>query len=195
MMSALLKTLVGLFAVILVSACSSSAPLVVDRLDPLTGVTVTNATRPLVLYRDNSGHAAYARDYVYLGPIEVNKMGTHSYYLWLGIWSTMRDEDRRSRQRDGFESVVIYADGEPLALELAGWTLDAIGVSQPVYVKPVAGAADAYYRVTADQIRLIATAGDIVLRTDMVRPTTYALWDEQALPNASLSAFISSAYD
>ena len=122
-------------------------------------------------------------------------MGTHSYYLWLGIWSTMRDDDSLDRQRDGFESVVLYADGEPLPLELAGWTLDAIGVSQPAYVKPVAGAADAYYRVTADQIRLLASARNIVLRTGLVRPTTYSLWDEQAMPNASLRAFISGTYD
>ena len=195
MMRAPLKKLAGLLGIALLTACSSPGSLVVDRLDPLTGVTVTSATQPLVLYRDNSGHAAYARDYVYVGPIEVNRMGTHSYYLWFGIWSTMRDDDGRSQQRDGFESVAIYADGEPLALELAGWTLDAIGVSQPVYLKPVAGAADAYYRVTADQIRLIATAREIVLRTSLVRPTTYALWDEQALPNDSLRAFVSSAHD
>ena len=182
--------IVGILAISLLGACSTSAPLVVERLDPLTGVTVTNATEPLVLYNDNSGYAAYARDYVYLGPIEVNRMGTHSYYLWLGIWSTMRDDDRLSRQRDGFESVVLYADGEPLPLELAGWTLDAIGVSQPAYVNPVAGAANAYYRVTADQIRLIASARDILLRSGLLHSTTYSLWDEQAVPNASLQAFI-----
>lgn len=187
--------LVGALTVALLGACSSSAPLVIERLDPLTGVTVTNATEPLVLYNDNSGYAAYARDYVYLGPIEVNNMGTRSYFLWLGIWSTMRDDDSLARQRDGFESVVIYADGEPLPLELEGWTLDTIGVSQPVYVKPVAGAADAYYRVTADQIRLIATARNVVLRAGLLRPTSYNLWDEQGLPNASLRAFVSSAFD
>ena len=110
-------------------------------------------------------------------------------YLWLGIWSTLQDEIR-STQRDGFDTVIVYADGEPLPLELAGWTLDAIGVSEPVYVKPVASAADAYYRVTVDQIRLIAESSDIQLRVGTTRPKSYSLWDKQGSANASIRAFI-----
>jgi hypothetical protein len=107
----------------------------------------------------------------------------------------MRDDARLFRERDGFESIVLYADGEPMSLEIEGWTYESIGVSEPVYLKPVAGAADAYYRVTADQIRLLTTASDIVLRTRLVRSASYGLWDEQALPNASFKAFLTSAYD
>lgn len=177
----------------LLSSCSSSGPLVEQKLDTVTGVTVTRSAAPVVLYRDNSAYAAHARDYVYLGPVEVNRMGNNSYYLWLGIWSTMRDE-ARSAQRDGFESVILYADGEPLPLEFAGWTLDAIGVSEPVYVKPVASAADAYYRVTVDQIRLIAESSEIQLRVGTAQPKSYALWDKQGSANASMRAFIYGEY-
>lgn len=52
------------------------------------------------------------------------------------------------RSRDGFETIVIFADGEPLPLEVAGWTVAAIGASEPVNLKPVASAADAYYYVS-----------------------------------------------
>lgn len=194
-MRASLHWFVAIFTTLLIGACSTSAPLVVERLDPLTGVTVTSATEPLVLYNDNSGYAAYARDYVYLGPLEVNRMGTRSYFLWLGIWSTMRDDDSLARQRNGFESIVLYADGEPLPLDLAGWTLDSIGVSQPAYVRPVAGAVDAYYRVTADQIGLIARARVVELRTGSEGPVTYSLWDEQSQPSSSLRAFMQRAND
>lgn len=183
----------AVLAVTLLGSCASSGSLFVERLDPQTGVTVLNATQPIVLYRDNSGYAAHARDFVYVGPIEVNEMGAESYYLWFGIWGTMRDDAQLAEQRDGFESVVLYADGEPLPLELQGWTLSSIGVSAPVYVKPVAGAADAYYRVTADQIRLIATAQSIELRTGLVREVAYTLWDEHSPPNESLQAFIRRA--
>ena len=117
------------------AGCVSSSTLVEQRLDMGTGVTVTHATAPIVLYHDNSAYAAHARDYVYIGPVEINRMGDYSYFLWLGIWSTISDE-QRSYQRDGFESVTLYVDGEPLQLELAGWTLESIGVSEPVYVKP-----------------------------------------------------------
>lgn len=177
------------------AACSSSTSLVTETLDPVTGVTVLRGTAPVVLYHDNSGYAAHARDYVYLGPVEVNRMGSYSYYLWLGIWSTMRYEGRQSEQRDGFESVILFVDGEPLPLEFAGWTLDAIGVTQPVYVKPVASAADAYYRVTIDQIRLIAESSDIQLRAGTAKPRLYSLWENQGSAYASLRAFLERGYD
>lgn len=179
----------------LAAACSSSTSLVTETLDPVTGVTVLRGTAPVVLYHDNSGYAAHARDYVYLGPVEINRMGGYSYFLWAGIWSTMRHEDHRSEQRDGFESVILFVDGEPLPLEFAGWTLDAIGVTQPVYVKPVASATDAYYRVTIDQIRLIAESSDIQLRAGTAKPRLYSLWESQGSAYASLRAFLERGYD
>jgi hypothetical protein len=177
------------------SACSAPSSLVRETLDPVTGVTVLRATAPVVLYHDNSGYAAHARDYVYLGPVEVNRMGTYSYYLWMGIWSTIRHEDRGSEQRDGFESVTLFVNGEPLPLEFAGWTLESIGVTEPLYVKPVASAADAYYRVTIDQIRLIAEADDIQLRAGTAKPRAYSLWESQGAANASMRAFLEQGYD
>ena len=173
----------------LCAGCVSTSTLVEEKLDMSTGVTVTHATAPIVLYHDNSSYAAHARDYVYLGPVEINRMGDYSYYLWLGIWSTISDAER-SFQRDGFESVTVYADGEPLQLELVGWTLESIGVSEPVYVKPVASAADAYYRVTIDQIRLIADAREIELHAGTVPARIYLMWDRQGSAHASMREFV-----
>ena len=173
----------------LCAGCVSTSTLVEEKLDMSTGVTVTHATAPIVLYHDNSSYAAHARDYVYLGPVEINRMGDYSYYLWLGIWSTISDAER-SFQRDGFESVTVYADGEPLQLELVGWTLESIGVSEPVYVKPVASAADAYYRVTIDQIRLIADARGIELHAGTVPARIYLMWDRQGSAHASMREFV-----
>ena len=184
---------VMLAAVIIVSlsvaGCVSTSTLVEERLDIGTGVTVTHATAPIVLYRDNSSYAAHARDYVYLGPVEINRMGEYSYFLWLGIWSTISDAER-SYQRDGFESITLFADGEPLQLELVGWTLESIGVSEPVYVKPVASAADAYYRVTIDQIRLIANAREIELHAGAAPVRVYLMWDRQGSAHAALREFL-----
>ena len=173
----------------LCAGCVSTSTLVEEKLDMSTGVTVTHATAPIVLYHDNSSFAAHARDYVYLGPVEINRMGDYSYYLWLGIWSTISDAER-SFQRDGFESVTVYADGEPLQLELVGWTLESIGVSEPVYVKPVASAADAYYRVTIDQIRLIADAREIELHAGTAPVRIYLMWDRQGSAHASMREFV-----
>ena len=46
------------------TGCVSTSVLVEEKLDMGTGVTVTYATAPIVLYRDNSAYAAHARDYV-----------------------------------------------------------------------------------------------------------------------------------
>ena len=179
----------AILAMLLNTGCVTTTTLVEEKLDLGTGVTVTHATAPIMLYRDNSAYAAHARDYVYLGPVEINRMGEYSYYLWLGIWSTISDADR-SYQRDGFESITVYADGEPLQLELVGWTLESIGVSEPVYIKPVASAADAYYRVTIDQIRLIANAREIELHTGTAPVRVYLMWDRQGSAHASLREFL-----
>lgn len=184
------QTFLGLLTAMLLAACGSSPPLTADQLDPLTAVTVTRSTVPLVLYRDNSAQAAYARDFVYVGPIRVNRMGSYSHYLWLGIWSSLSNQ-AFSKQRDGFESIVIFADGEPLRLELKGWTLASIGVSEQVYNKPTASAADAYYAVTLDQIRVIAEARDIRLLGSGLRAGSYELWDSQARAQSSMREFLS----
>lgn len=185
-------TTAWIVAVLLV-ACSATSGLTTEYLDQRTGVTVTSNTTPLLLYRDNSSVAAYARNYVHLGPIEVNRSGTYQYFLWVGVWNTM-EAASADNHRDGFDSITIYADGEPLSLELAGWTPDAIGASRPTYLKPVASAADAYYRVTVDQIRLIGEASDVRLRTADASPKEYQLWDEQQAARQGFQAFLKAAF-
>lgn len=185
---------VAALLMLLTNACSSNPVSVTNTLDPRTSVTITYVQSPMMFYRDVSGRAAHARDFVYLAPIEVNRSGSYRYYLWLGIWNTMKDA-QDDLSRDGFESIVVFVDGEPLSLEIAGWTEDAIGASEPVYLKPVASAADAYYEVTSDQLRLLAEAKDIRLQSTGSRRITYEPWDDQKSAKAGLMEFLtSSAY-
>ena len=172
--------------------CSSNSARVRDQMDPLTSVTISYSPTPMVFYRDVSGRAAYARNFVHMAPLEVNRSGDYRYYLWLGIWNTMADA-QSDQSRDGFESIVIFADGEPLPLEIAGWTVAAIGASKPVYLKPVASAADAYYAVTIDQLRLIAEANDVRLKTTGSRNESYEPWDNQKSAKASLIKFLEAS--
>lgn len=180
--------IIRIVAILMLVSCASS-PAIIEKLDSTTGVTVTFSRTPLVLYRDKPSEAAYARNYVHLGPIQVNRIGSYRYYLWLGIWNTMQLADL-SEHRDGFESIIVFADGEPLTFELAGWTPESIGTSEPTYMKPVASASDAYYEVTADQIRLIAGARDIRLRSTGAFPKEFQLWDEQISAKNSLAEFL-----
>ena len=186
-------TVALLVTVSLVAACAGSSPTIRESLDEETGVTYRRLDRPLILFSDNSALAAHARDYVYLGPISINRMGRHSYYLWMGIWSTVASADP-GRVHDNFESVILFVDGEPLPLEAAGWTLDAVGLSESAYVRPVASATDAYYPVTLDHIRMLANADDIVLRTEGFDGRSYRPWDRQRETMAKLQEFANDGY-
>ena len=189
--SALSLLLAGLAAVI-TGACTSSNSLLTSTLDPVTSVTISYSRSPMVFYRDVAGRAAYARDFVHVAPLEVNRSGRYRYFLWLGIWNTM-EAAPSSQSRDGFESIVIFADGEPLPLDIAGWTASAIGASEPVHLKPVASAADAYYEVTVDQLRLIAEAKDIRIQSTGARSESYETWDDQAIARDGLIEFLQSS--
>ncbi len=180
-------------ALLLLTSCAATETKNLQRLDTETGVTVTRASVPIVMYRDMSAHSAYGREYVYLGPIQVNNMGQREYYLWLGIWGTSDSTDR-GRKMDDFESVVLYADGEPLELEVKGWTHGDIGVSRDVYIKPVASALDGYYRVSIDQVRLIAESSDLELRAGAMRPQRYVPWDSAKGSSQPIVAFLQSIF-
>jgi len=178
-----------ILVVLLLAACAGHSADTAHKLDSVTGVTITYSEAPMVFYRDNSGKAAHARNFVHLGPLEVNHMGDFRYFLWLGIWNTLQDVGSGDA-RDGFESIVIFADGEPLALDLSGWTATAIGASEPVYIKSVSSAADAYYEVTIDHLRVIAGATDLRIQSTGPRQRSFELWDNQAAAKASLQEFL-----
>ncbi len=169
------------------SACATGSGLVQEKLDPVTSTTISYSSAPLVFYRDVPGRAAHARDFVHVAPLEVNRSGNYEYYLWLGIWSTMRDA---GADRDGFDSVVIFVDGEPLPLDISGWTPATIGASEPVFLKPVASATDAYYRINIDQLRMIAEAADVRLQSTGPGSLSYEPWDTQGAARTGLQQFL-----
>jgi hypothetical protein len=170
-------------------ACSSTGSLTTQKLDPLTAVTITYTKSPLVFYHDQSGRAAYARDYVHMAPLEVNRGGTYHYFIWLGIWNTLQD-NQTGDPRDGFESIIVIADGQSKVLELSGWTAASVGASEPIYLKPVASSSDAYYEVTADYLRLLAESTDVRIQSSGSRGASYEPWDNQERGLTSLREFV-----
>ncbi len=187
------KDLCILLTAFIIAGCAATVPIVREKLDPLTGVTVTFSSTPLIMFRDDSGRAAFARNYVHIGPVQVNRSGNYQYYLWLGAWNTMQS-DGPTEYHESLESIVLFVDGEPMSLDLVGWTPDAIGTSEPVYLKPVASSVDAYYRVTTDQIRLIAQSTDLTLRTSGADSREFSPWDNQQLARSELLEFLNQAF-
>lgn len=180
-----------LFAIIV--GCVSQPERPREILDPQTSVTITYSPATMLLYRDDPAHAAHAKNLVSLGPLQVNRSGHYRYFLWLGIWNTNHNVSEADG-RDGFDSIVLFVDGEPLALEVSGWTPSAIGASAPVYMQPVARALDAYYEVTVDQIRFIAEAKEISLQTTGFRSQSFEPWDEQTAAKQGFRRFLAVAY-
>lgn len=173
---------------LLLIACATAAP-VTEVFDENTGVTVSYSQPPLMLSRETPGYGAYSRNFVQMGAIEVNRSGVLQYFLWLGIWNTVQTPTAADH-RDWFESIVVFADGEPLLLDVRGWTPDTIGVSNSVYNKPVASSVDAYFPVSLDQIRLIANARDIRLEAVSASLKKFELWDDQRVAREDLLAFV-----
>lgn len=184
-----LPTLALATCMVLQTGCATTRGPVSETMDPLTAVTATFSNSPLIVYRDTPSRAAFSKQYVSIGPIEINKSGDYQYFLWLGIWTTLQTNDAGELQ-DGFDSVVLIANGEPLLLDIVGWTPASINTSVPVYPKPFASSLDAYYRVTADQIRLITQADDLLLRTTGSSPIEFALWGDQQTARQDLDAFL-----
>lgn len=140
--------------------CAISRPAAEEHLDPGTGATYARMTTKRVMFRDHSGGAAFARDYVTYAPLRVNRSGRHEHFLWLGIWSTMRDADPQGDSRD-FGAITVLVDGEPMPLETAGTRPRDVHLSESPYRPPVDNAAEAYYPVTPDQLRLIYGATEL----------------------------------
>ena len=59
-----------------------------SRLDS-SGLTVATEASAVVFANPVRTFAAGARDYAYLGPVEINRMGDRQYFLWVGLASTI----------------------------------------------------------------------------------------------------------
>ena len=129
------------------------------------------------------------RDYVQIGAIEVNRMGTLQYYVWLGI-TEVEYAESADRQPNGFESVVFIVGGEEFQLDVHGWTHEVIGVSEPVYNKLFQNTVDAYYEVTLEQIQSLTDVDGIKFRTIGPAPKEYVTWYKSITAKDDLVEFL-----
>ena len=171
------------------SACAAGRPPVVEMLDEQTGVSVTYSRTPIILSPDTPFDRDTARDFVQVGAIEVNRMGSLQYFLWFGI--TDKDHLASGEERpNGFESIVLIMDGETVPLEVHGWTEESVNVSAPVYKKLYATSADAYYPVTLDQLQMLTEVDSVVLRITDPTAKEFIPWYKQITARDDLLEFL-----
>jgi hypothetical protein len=139
------------------AACA--APDAIDeRFDSTFGVTWTVGSEIATFARTEAQFSRSARDYLYLGPVAVNRRGTIEYYLWVGAASTL-DRGFLAPQATQPSRLFVYVDGEPIELDLALWSdrVPELNGAQ-AYAPPVDVRAQLAARVTRDQLQMISAA-------------------------------------
>jgi len=169
------------------SACASGQSPTIEYLDELTASTITHSRTPFVFSTETPFDSE--RDYVQIGAVDVNRMGTHQHFIWLGI-SEGREAERVEGYPEEFESIVFAANGEEFQLDVRGWTPDAIGAGKPVYKKLFRTTVDAYYEVTIEQVQQLSDAGSISFRTVEAEPKEYVPWYRSDTAKRDLAEFL-----
>jgi len=148
-------TIVALLASVMLSGCATGEPLS-SSLDS-NGVTVVTLDDPIVLARPVRQLAAAARDYAYLGPVELNRMGKRDYYLWVGLASTV-DRKLIDVTPADVHALTLLINGLPMTLPLVEWAKDP---DQPPYKTSAPLYATFAARISLDQILRIAGASSV----------------------------------
>lgn len=143
---------------LMLMACAAEVPVTSSRLDS-SGLTVVTLADAILLARRVRTLAAGARDYAYVGPVEVNRMGHREYYFWIGLASTV-DRDRAGLAPPDAVALALIVDDVPMILPLTEW-------DQSLDVPPYDMTAPVYATLAAptslDQIHRIASANSVEL--------------------------------
>jgi hypothetical protein len=164
---------ISLLLIVTLSSCART-PLENSRLDS-SGVTVVTLGQSLVLSHSLPTIAAGVRDYVYIGPVEINNMGNREYYLWLSLASTIDREFLGLSPADASE-LILLVDDEPMQFPVARWRTE---LDAPPYISSTPVYATLEAKTTLDQIHRIAAAETVELHliADTAGGSLYRYWD------------------
>lgn len=157
---------------LVLSACATHAP-VISRLDT-SGLTVVTLGDAVVLARPVRQITAAARDYAYIGPVEINRMGNRDHYLWVGLASTV-DRALADVAPEGASTLALLVDGQPMRLPLSEWRMK---LDESPYRSTVPIYATLSAHASLDQIQRIASADSVAVHivTNTGQTTHYQRW-------------------
>ena len=150
-----------MFCLVILSAVLASCarfPVEHSRLDS-SGLTVVTLGEAVLLAHPVPRAAAGARDYAYIGPVEINRMGYREFYLWVSLASTIDREFLGLTPADATELVLIV-DDEAMQFSVGDWNTD---LDVAPYASPAPVYATLEVSTTLDQIRRIAAAETVEL--------------------------------
>jgi hypothetical protein len=167
---AIRRLLAAAVAAALVASCGTAEPgrRAGEYLDDATGATLTRVEQPFLLFSDDPARAANARDYLSAAPLAVNQSGRRSWWLWLGLWSTIdRGVSVGDARLADVTAIQLIIDGEPMELDL-GARVDRIpGVTTIPYAAPVATARTFILPLTGSQVTRLGRGTSILIRTEL----------------------------
>ena len=106
-----------------------------EYLDEDTAATLTIVAEPLVFACDRRDLGAYARDYVTLAAVAVNRNRKVSYVLLAYFWSTVAPH-LRPDVLPAPDLLVLQADDRHIELHLAGHSAHEAGIGRAVHRRP-----------------------------------------------------------
>lgn len=192
MKTGVIRAILLLSAVLALGACATPAPALRlnERLDERTGVTVTTLDRPLEFFCPLPEKGLDAASFADLGLVEVNRMGSRSYYLWLSLLWGRPDPQRVEPPK--FVSVDLELGDRTLAFAARE------GIEPPVRLRLYESAADwsveYKFALTTDQVRAISHSAlpRLNVRADTGASYAFTLWKP---PTETLPLFADELLD
>ena len=181
-LSRLLSVTPAFLLALMSQACATGSGQVIEYLDQRTAVTVTRAAQPLTFSARQPLLGANARDLVYAGPVDINRMGEHSLYLWLAFGSLIgRSESPVPGQPTQAGVVHFWVDGEPMELHRKATASGQIGAGRDPYPVGPAVTHEGYYPITTSQLARIAEANSLQLTAPGFAepPQRFELWTDR----------------
>ncbi len=172
----LLRCCAAGLSVLLVAGCAATAgPRQHEYLDETTAATVTVGRDTLVFARERPELAVNARDYLTVVPVDVNRSGTHTVYLFGYAWSTI--DKRGVDETPG--AYAIVADDRSIGLALAPGGTRELGIGTAPLRPPSRTAVAVVAATSRETLRFIVAATDVrVLRTRDGLVERFALWHD-----------------
>ena len=122
-----------------------------------SGVSPSGSSEAVWFATERPGLSAIAKDFLFVGPMSVNRNGERRQYLWFGIATTI---DRRLTGAGTFDAsaVVVNVDGTPMTFDLVPWSSDP---EQTPYDPGIDSFQSFAARVTGSQLRQLSGAREI----------------------------------
>jgi hypothetical protein len=158
-MSTLPRRLSSVILWLALAACAASPDREVrEHLDERTGVTVTRMDKALEFYSPRPDQGLQATAFAYLGPLEVNRMGTRTTYLWLSVLpSTALDSGSR---------VNLLIETVSVPVEIAAMAGREIDLGSRAYPRPASWAHEAYLAAPPELLSQLAAASSLALEIE-----------------------------